>query len=282
MVTYFAANGVADNCKKIKRNSFDARLGETSSTVTSVIVAQNTNNTDNTNNINNTNKQQNENTSASKSSENGKNDKDPSECISETTNISNSLSNNQKNNLPIQSMPFPKADDVQHTEQIANLEKNVIVKVQQNKENSVAHRNPEFVTFSKSNSVFLQALPISGFYLEQIPNPFINQKNAGRTDQTNVYTIPSSIILRDPSVTDNITVLNNQTVLLNQPIVPSVTTPILNNNQITTINRQEAISRRLVPASISNPGNNSSNKSYVSNSLRILKVITLNVYTTKI
>jgi len=278
LVTYFAATGVADNCKKIKRNSFDARLGETSSTVTSVIVAQNTNNTDNINNINNTNKQQNENTSASKSSENGKNDKDPSECtILETTNISNSLSNNQKNNLPIQSIPFPKADNVQHMEQIANLEKDVTVKEQQNKENSVAHRNTDFVTFSKSNPIFLQALPsINGFYLEQIPNPFIGQN--ARTDKPNVYAIPTNSIIL-PS-TDNITMLSNQTVLVNQPIVASVT-PILNNNQM-TVNRQEAIrgSRRLVPTGrlvprISNAGNNSSNKSYVSNLLRIPKVITL-------
>ncbi|XP_071568088.1 uncharacterized protein [Temnothorax nylanderi] len=266
------ASDAIDNYKKIKRNSFDERLHETSSTATSVIVTNNTNDINNTNNtINSTNEQQNKSTSLRKSSEIGKNDR-LLKCTSVTTNgiaipmlneptnsITIPLSNNRKINLSAQSMPLHK-DDVHHV-QCSISGNNVSVNAQQSKENSVAHRSTEYVAVGKNNPVFLQV----PFYLQQIANPFTISQSAVTPEKTNVYTaIPSSSIIL-PRVTDNITVLSNQpmlsnpTVVINQPIMASVTAPILNNAQL-TVNQQEAASKGNILVTTSS--NDSSNKSY--------------------
>jgi len=164
----------------------------------------------------------------------------------------------------------------------AHLEENgVSINIQQNNESSVAQRNTtEYVSFTKNNQLFVQIPSIGGYYVHQIPNSSfrISKKNR-RTEKTNMYAIPSSSIIL-PHVTDNITVLSNQTLLINQPIMTSVTTPILNNNQTAVIN-QETVLNGNVSVSTPSVGNNSSNKSYVSNSLRTSTVIILSIQTTK-
>lgn len=266
---YFAVNGVTDidNYKKIKRNNFDERLHETSSTVTSVIVAHNTNDTNSTININITNEQQNESTSASKSG--GHEDKELSKCTSETMNSTLNMVVNQ-NKLLTQSMPFHKADSAQHLNHIISYLKKNGVSVCEEK-NSVAHQSSEYVppvTDSELSRLLFQVPPINGFYLQRVENSSLTiNQSAIRTDRTRTYAIPTSMIL--PHVTDNI-VLDNQIVSVNQPIM--VSAPTLNNNQISSVNQQEATLKGNVSVSI---GNNFSNKSYVSNSLRNSKIIML-------
>lgn len=265
-LVYFAANDITDNSKKIKKNT-DGQFYETSfiSTVTNA-VTHNTNNTNDTSNINNTDKQQNKSTFANKSNKIDENDKDPLKCKSEIVNdITTPILSYQKNDLPIQSILVPKTNDMRHVSQIVSYldgnnlnvnspNVNVAVNIQQ------SNGNTEYVTVSKSNPVYV---PVNRFYLEQIPNPFepINQS----ADNTNIYAIPSSGIIL-PHVTDNITVLN-QTMLVNPPIVTSVTAPILNNNRIIAVKHQKPASKGNVSASMSSAGNSSSNNFYVSNSL---------------
>jgi len=213
--------------------------------------------------------------SASKSNEIEKNDKNP-KCISETH--TNKLNNNQKSNLSTQYISLHKNDMNQIK---AHLEGNsVSVNIQQSNESFVAQRNTtEFVSLTKNNQLFVQLPSIGGYYVHQIPNSSfrISQKDR-RTEKTNMYAIPSSSIIL-PHMTDNITVLSNQTLLVNnQPIMTSVTTPILNNQ--TTVINQETVLNGNVSVSTPNVGNNSSNKSYVSN-LRTSTVITMSIQTTK-
>jgi len=290
IILHFSANDVTDNCKKIKRNDSDERLQEMPNPFISVIVANKNstnstqsdtkNNTNNINNSNNTNRQQNNNIFASKSNEIEKNDKNP-KCTSET--YVNKLNNNQKNNLSTQYISHHKNNI---NEIKAHLEENgVSVNIQQSNESFVAQKNTtEFMSFTKNNQLFVQIPSISGYYIHQIPNSSfrISQKDEKRRrkTKTHMYAIPSSSIIL-PHMADNITVLSNQTLLINnQPIMTSVTTPILNNNQTAVIN-QETVLKGNVSVSTPSVGNNSSNKSYVSNSLRTSTVITLSIQTTK-
>lgn len=281
IMLYFSASNINNNCKKIKRNSFDERSYETCSRASVIVPYRNeTNNIQNDakNSINNTDRQQSERISANKFNEIDQNDKKPSKCNVSANTFNPLLSNNQPNNLSSQHnyIQIHKANDVQHMNQIlSNLEGNgVRVNLNQRNENRVTQANTtEFVTFTKNNSVLL---PIGSYYLQQIPNQnftAINQ-NVGR-NETNLYAIPSSSVIL-PRVTDNITVLSNPTLLVNQPVMTNVTAPILNDKRIVTVNQQEAASKKDVPASTSSIENISTNKTYVSNS-RTSTIIILNI-----
>lgn len=266
---YFVANDIdTDNYKKIKRNSFE-KLHETSSTVTNVIVAHNTNDTNSPINVNSTNK--NENTSplnlvkvsANKSNEIGKNDEELLKCTSKTTNIIFNPPLNDQKNLTIQSVPFYKVDREQHLNHIITQLKENGVSVQ--KENSAAHKSTDYVTESELSKLLFQVPSINSFYLPRIENSnFKINQSAVKTNKTNVYDIPSSTIIL-PHVNNNIAMLNNQTIV-NQPIIASAS--IRNDNQ-SVVNQQEATSKGNVPANATSAGNNFSknvSKSYVSNS----------------
>lgn len=174
-------------------------------------------------------------------------------------------------------MPFQKADSEQHLSHVTQLKENDVSV--QNKENSVAHKSTDYVPLTESelSRLLFQVPSINGFYLQRIENSsFTINQSAVKANKTNVYAVPSSSIIL-PHVKDNITRLNNQTVLVNQPIMASAS--ILNDSQ-SAVNQQEATSKGNVPANTTSAGNNLSNnvsKSYVSNSLRTAKIITLSI-----
>lgn len=268
---------VTDNCKKVKRNNFDKKLDETSSA--SIIVAHDTNNTKNnpkSNSENNTNKQQSKSTSATKSSEISKNDKNPPKHTSASTNISNPpLVINQKYVL---TQAIHNTDDVQligsQNEQTYLKENSASLNVPQSNENSVACKNMVgYVALPKDNQVYMQSnlcIPINNFYLQDALNKVAisTEQNIEQTDKTNIYAVPSSNVFLS-NMADNITVHQTANQLIvNQPII-GLTTPIPNNNQTATVKQQKSVPKRILPApSTPNLGNSSSNKSYVSNSLR--------------
>lgn len=203
--------------------------------------------------MNSTNKEQNESTSVSKSSGIGKSDKEFSKYTSETTNsISNPLLNNQKNNLPTQSVPFHKAGNGQHLNHISQLRDNGVSVG----ENSVPHKSIDYMTLADSDlsRILYQVPSINGFYFQRIKNPsFTINQSAVRTNKTNLYAIPSSSIIL-PSVTDNIAVLNNPTIVVNQSIMGGA------SNQ-SVVNQQEATSKSNVFANTTTAGNNLNNVS---------------------
>ncbi|XP_018398467.1 PREDICTED: putative uncharacterized protein DDB_G0282133 [Cyphomyrmex costatus] len=245
----YEASNITNNCKKVKRNSFDERLHETCSQAVLVPIqySTDTNETNNTqndaeNSVNNTDRQQNERTSI---------------------NTFNSL-NDQRNNLSLQhnSKQILKANNVQHLNQfVSNLDgNNVRVNLNQRNENCVAQANTtEFVTFAENNPVLL---PIGSYYLQEISNPNFTtfNQNVGR-NKSNVYAIPSNSVIL-PNMTDNITVLRNPTLLINQPVMTNVTAPVLSDKRIVTVNQQEAALKKDVLASTSNVENISTNTSY--------------------
>ncbi|XP_011881897.1 PREDICTED: uncharacterized protein LOC105569778 [Vollenhovia emeryi] len=275
-----------DNYKKIKINGFDNKLQNTVSelftqmknrcTATNGIVANYTKEI---------NKQQNKSTSVSNSNEIDKNNKVP--LKSEVNAASNTylLFDNQNVTLSTQSTSLHKADDARQVNQLFTSQlkgncANESTNTQQSKENSAAAYGSarKYVTLTEGNPVFLQTNGFisSPFYLQKIANPNLQirtvDQNAARTSETNTYTIdatPSTSIIMPP-VRNNVTVLNGQPMLVNQPLMAScvnssewIAAPIQINKcgPTTALNQQEAAPKRNIPASIFS-GNNSSNIPY--------------------
>lgn len=253
----YEVNGVTDNCKKIKRNSFDGKLSEENS-ATNVIVTNNSNTVKNDTkdtNINNTNGQRNESISTSKIG----NNKDSSKCTA-TTIFTPQLNNSQKNNSPPPLVAFHKANGVLEN-QILHLEKNgVSVNVESN--DSVTQKNPDtaLVTYIDKDQVYLQFPPNSSFYLQPIPSSDIKITQKGdetkKTNETAVYAVPPGNLIH---VSESL--LRN--VLLNKSVKQAnvIAAPVPNtiDNRVTL---QKTASKENVSASTSSVRIGLSNKSY--------------------